>query len=279
LSQVQQAYSSTSWTQNTNFLNTSNGIQLWTVPTTGSYTIRAVGAAGDSRGLNFSRGRDIQLITNLTKGEVIKILVGQRGINGGNAGSGGGGTFVVRGNQTAIIVAGGGGGIGANNNFESSNASSSTSGNNPGDNTGIGISNGAGGSNGNGGSGLFTSAGGGGLLGNGTIDIQGELWYFSITGGSSFINGGVGGVGGWIGGTFGFPTNSVGGFGGGGGCYGNGGGGGGGGGYSGGGGGHYNNPINWASGGGGGSYGITSFTDNGATNTGHGFVVITANPI
>jgi hypothetical protein len=278
LQEVKQAYSGVAWAQNNEFLNmTTQGIQEWKVPVTGSYIIRAVGAAGDNRGTNlFSRGRDIQLSTILTKGEVIKILVGQKGKNGGNAGSGGGGTFVVKDKQTPIIVAGGGGGIGANNNFINSNANNSTSGNNAGDGTGIGISNGAGGTNGNGGSGFYTSAGGGGLLGDGTINIKGEASFNGISGGSSFIKGGVGGNSGFIGGNP--PNNSTGafgGFGGGGGCYGNGGGGGGGGGYSGGGGGHYNDPIAWGSGGGGGSYGITSFTDNGAINSGDGSVTIT----
>jgi hypothetical protein len=51
-------YSSTSWATDTtnNYLNmTTNGIQLWTVPVTGVYTIRAVGAAGGNPG-TFSRG-------------------------------------------------------------------------------------------------------------------------------------------------------------------------------------------------------------------------------
>jgi hypothetical protein len=82
-----------------------------------------------------------------------------------------------------------------------------------------------------------------------------------FSGGSPFIKGGVGDNSGFIGGNP--PNNSTGTFGGFGG-----------GGYSGGGDGHYNDPIAWASGSGGGSYGITSFTDNGATNIGDGFVVI-----
>ena len=248
------------WAQDTTnkYLDMStNGIQLWTVPATGTYTIRAVGAAGGTIG-TFGRGRDIQTSTVLTKGEVIKILVGQKGTYNSN-GSGGGGTFVVRGIQTPIIVAGGGGGRGGNPALEyiNSNASSATSGNKGGD--GSGTNNGAGGIDGAGGSAAaIYAAGGGGLLGAGGDSS------LSI-GGASFISGGAGGTGNASGGN--------GGFGGGGGSD-NGGGGGGGGGYSGGGGGR--DPA-WASGGGGGSFAISTMTDAGAINTGQGSVTITFN--
>ena len=249
------------WAQDTTnkYLDMStNGIQLWTVPATGSYTIRAVGAAGGTIG-TFGRGRDIQTSTVLTKGEVIKILVGQKGTYNSN-GSGGGGTFVVRGIQTPIIVAGGGGGRGGNPALEyiNSNASSATSGNKGGD--GSGTNNGAGGIDGAGGSAAaIYAAGGGGLLGAGGDSS------LSI-GGASFISGGIGG-------SQGNPAGGNGGFGGGGGSD-NGGGGGGGGGYSGGGGGR---DPNWPSGGGGGSFAISTMTDAGAINTGQGSVTITFN--
>jgi len=50
---------------------------------------------------------------SLSKGEVIRILVGQEGgVNSaGNSAGGGGGTFVVRGSSTPLIIAGGGGGM------------------------------------------------------------------------------------------------------------------------------------------------------------------------
>ena len=50
----------------------------------------------------------------LTKDEIIRILVGQRGERQNSnkkTGSGGGGTFVVRGDNKPLIIAGGGGGI------------------------------------------------------------------------------------------------------------------------------------------------------------------------
>ena len=260
------AYSSTSWATDTtnNYLNmTTNGIQLWKVPVTGMYTIRAVGAAGGNPG-TFGRGRDIQTSTVLTKGEVIQILVGQQGVAAGSMqGSGGGGTFVVRGTQTPIIVAGGGGGKGGSSSSSNSNASNTTSGNKGGD--GTGTNNGTGGTDGGGGSGALTySGGGGGLLGAGSISSNSPLGY----GGTAFISGGVGGN------NNGTTTyGGGGGFGGGGGASDNGGGGGGGG-YSGGGGGY--DPT-WASGGGGGSYAINTMIDYGAINTGAGSVTITLN--
>jgi len=256
------AYSGVSWAIDTtnNYLNmTTNGIQLWTVPVTGIYTIRAVGAAGGNPG-TFGRGRDIQTSMVLTKGEVIRILVGQQGTSLLNTqGSGGGGTFVVRGTQTPIIVAGGGGGRGSSlaNQYINSNANNQTSGNKGGD--GSGINNGAGGIDGTGGGGADYGSGGGGLLGNGINATSGG------SGGASFVSGGVGG------GNDGVAYGGPGGFGGGGGAVGNGGGGGGGG-YSGGGGGR---DLVWASGGGGGSFAISTIIDNNATNTGTGSVTIT----
>jgi hypothetical protein len=279
LSQVQQAYSSTSWTQNTNFLNTSNGIQLWTVPRTGSYTIQAVGASGGNPA-NFGRGRNISTTVTLIKGEVIQILVGQTGsfmegyyVQGG----GGGGTFVVRGKQTAIIVAGGGGGLGwPGYDFSNSNASGDTSGNRSGDGNAPAPTDAYGGTNGGGGFAVTWRgvSGGGGLIGDGQNSVSVDGSRYS-TGGKSFINGGLGGAA--------IPYYSggagYGGFGGGGGAGLGYAGGGGGGGYSGGGAGfgYSNNPFP-KSGGGGGSYAISTMNDNGAINTGHGSVTITLNP-
>ena len=250
------------WTQNTSYLNmTTNGIQLWTVPATGSYTIRAKGAAGGYPG-TYGRGRDISLTTSLTKGDVIKILVGQMGLKHPDYGmsGGGGGTFVVKDTQTAIIVAGGGGGRGEsiNEEYVNSNASATTTGNRGGNNDSSGL----GGVDGNGGgyAGQY-SGGGGGLLGNGADTTFGF-------GGKSFINNGIGGNETLIAG------DSFGGFGGGGGSSARAGGGGGG--YSGGGAGNDNGSTG-TSGGGGGSYGITTLTDAGAINTGNGSVIITLN--
>jgi hypothetical protein len=272
LSTVRSAYTTAGATWAQTYLNmTTRGIQEWTVPATGSYTIRAKGAAGGNPG-TFGRGRDIETRTELTRGEVIQILVGQQGGMTDNSpqGAGGGGTFVVRGTETPIIVAGGGGGRGAisANEYVNSNASDQTSGNKGGD--GSGTLNGEGGINGGGGEQGY-AGGGGGLLSNGTGGYNG-----GGEGGGSFIqsNGVIGrGEGGRDN-----PSNAVGGFGGGASAE-FGGGGGGGGGYSGGGGGRQREGdiYAWASGGGGGSYAIGTMTDYGATNTGHGSVIIIPN--
>ena len=260
LSTVRTTYANAGATWANSYLNmtSDNGIQLWTVPVTGTYTIRAVGAGGGGAGATaFGRGIDIQLTTTLIKGEVIRILVGQQGtysdpyfINPAfYTGAGGGGTFVVRDIQTPIIVAGGGGGTGyVNNNFVNNNANLGTSGNNS--------DQAIGGTNGQGGVGS-SDGGGGGMFGNGSGN--------GSEGGLSFINGGLGGIG--------DPASSInGGFGGGGGGN-SADGGGGGGGYSGGGGG--GGDVGSRGGGGGGSFGITALTNFGATNTGHGSVTIT----
>ena len=96
----------------------SSGIQQWTVPHTGVYRIGAIGAAGGygTKSNNGQyRGRGARMIGtfSLTRGEILRILVGQEGgINRADyAAGGGGGTFVVRGSNTLLIVAGGGGGI------------------------------------------------------------------------------------------------------------------------------------------------------------------------
>ena len=276
LSAVRTAYSSAAWAQDTtnNWLNMSgdNGIQLWTVPKTGNYKIQAVGAgvpysgSYTSNGMSdYQKGMDATINTILTKGEVIRILVGQMPAvyTFSNNMSGAGGTFIVRGTQTPLIVAGGGGGRGSHVAIITSNATVNNTGQ-----TGIGNNSiypgGAGGSDGAGGFAGINSygGGGGGLTGNGSNGTE----TVSV-GGTSFITGGIGGTSadGW----------SNGGFGGGGGAAG-GGGGGGGGGYSGGGGGGYNDAVHWHSGGGGGSYSITnSFTSATANNSGQGSVVIT----
>ena len=245
-------YASVNWAQNNSYLSmtSDNGIQLWTVPISGNYTIRAKGAAGlDTRG---GKGRDIQLTTTLIKGEVIRILVGQQGTgaSGDNYSSGGGGTFVVRGTDTPIIIAGGGGGRGdVIEPFSHANIAT----------TGQITPNGyyGGGTGhmplGGGGDSGFHGAGGGFNINNTNQPRGGVSFTAGGAGGQGDynINGGFGGGGGWL--------NQLGGAGGGG--------------YSGGGsGGSFNGILG---GGGGGSFGITTLTDFGAINTGHGSVLIT----
>jgi hypothetical protein len=131
-------YSSASWT--TTYLNMiTNGIQEWTVPATGNYTIKAAGASVFGQQVfapNYCKGMVLTVTTELIKNEVIKILVGQIG---GQTG-GGGGTFVIRGAQTPILICGGGGGGPVTNyygnQYENSNAPATQNGNAGGDGTG-----------------------------------------------------------------------------------------------------------------------------------------------
>ena len=129
----------------------SSGIQQWTVPYTGDYRIEAVGAAGGYDTTYNSaqyRGRGARMIGtfSLSKGEIIKILVGQEGGNNnrGTSSGGGGGTFVVRGSSTPLIIAGGGGGVAkVYSRHSGCDASTSTTGN-PGHKSWSGGSNGHG---------------------------------------------------------------------------------------------------------------------------------------
>ncbi|EDO31271.1 predicted protein [Nematostella vectensis] len=250
-----------------------NGIQHWTVDVTGKYRIEAVGASGGYESSSSyqtrayrSRGARITGSFDLSKGDVIRILVGQEGgINTVSSTSGGGGgSFVAKGN-TPLIVAGGGGGYDdANTRHATCDASTSTSGN-----SGYGGSVWPGGTGGNGATSTSSShvgGGGGGFYTDGSSGSNfGGAYGPGGEGGKAFLNGGVGGRSVW---------NGVpGGFGGGGGVWGNGGGGGGGGGYSGGGSG---NPHYYACGGGGGSY--NSGSDQRAeccfNDAGHGYVQV-----
>ncbi|XP_078579952.1 E3 ubiquitin-protein ligase TRIM33-like [Branchiostoma floridae x Branchiostoma japonicum] len=236
------------------------GIQHFTVPETGTYTIEAAGAAAgwgpfdpkSTRG----RGAVLKGTFQLQQGEGLKILVGQEGAEkkfGAGAG-GGGGTFVISGprNNPLIIAGGGGGGAGLQTHNPLCDGTVSQAGNKS-----------YGGAESRGGvDGYDKNNGGGGLMTK-------RDSYFSDgeggIGGKSFYSGGVGGQG-----TY---NNADGGFGGGGGSYGFGGGGGGGGGYSGGGMGDF---CLESGGGGGGSFnsGKDTSGQNGA-NDGPGYVVIT----
>ena len=266
---AQANYSSQAWTSNTSFYNISNGIQYWTVPTTGEYQISAAGAQGGGWGVNVGGKGVVETSTvTLNEGEVLRIIVGQKGVTGsGNNGSGGGGTFVIRSpydtNTAIIMIAGGGGGYGqagGGTNMQGQTARNPTSTNsNAGSNGGGGASaaNSSGGGNGfvagaNASSSLW-AAGGAGFGGNGGAYSTG-----GIAGPKSFLNGGTGGPG----------SPGAGGFGGGGGAGDRGAGGGG---YSGGGGGG-----NTSYGGdGGGSY-LTGSNQQaiGGANSGDGYVII-----
>lgn len=253
----------------------TQGIQEWTVPFSGQYSITAVGAKGG--GSNGGKGARIYGEFSLTQGTVLKILVGQRGSASFNTSAGGGGgSFVWKASDTStpLIAAGGGGGQGGAGRaaVDASITTAGTAGT-----TGA-TSNiaGAGGTNGNPGttadnpSNSWSAAAGAGWKGNSTraLNYSGDNSNIAY----SPLNGGMGGL------KFANPIGALdcgdnsGGFGGGGGgggsataspnsCGGMGelGVGGGGGGYSGGGNGSNDSSSNRGAGGGGGSL-------NGGTN-------------
>jgi hypothetical protein len=183
--QVNTAYAGTNLA-NSVTINTQ-GIQEWTVPTAGVYSIEAWGAGGDGSG---TPGKGAKIIGTFTfdSPTSLKILVGHQGekISGAGSGGGGGGTYVVKNNNIPLIVAGAGSGV-CNNGTG-------------GDSTifvfvDLGSQDGTGGntSQGGGSGAGFRENGGSGNYGNG---------------GASFLNGGVGGstTGGFGGG--GSHTNS-----------------------------------------------------------------------
>lgn len=306
LPQLQTAYNSESWTQDTSYLNmTTNGYQEWTVPQTGTYEFEVAGAQAASVTYPTSstggRGVIMKGRYSLNRGDVVEIIVGQQGASVSNAtqfnGAGaGGGSFVVL-SGSPLIIAGGGGGDGAYNGsetgtlYEGNDAVTNISGT-----TSVFLA--PPGSIGEGGlthinnvgtvsTNQYDSGAGAGFNSNGQ---NGTTASGSIPqGGASYSNGLIGGAGAST-----WTQASDGGFGGAGGgspiC------GGGGGGYTGGGGSYRNGSPRSDGGGGGGSYlfsGVTNvattdgqynndtsfegnpITNIGQYNTGNGYISVT----
>ncbi|XP_068703848.1 tyrosine-protein kinase receptor-like [Montipora foliosa] len=100
------------------------GIQLWTVPTSGIWSIEARGASGADGILAGSAGNKkrggygavAKAKFQLYAGKVLSVLVGHEGLrdftHSHRPGGGGGGTFVVHQDGKPLIIAGGGGGGG-----------------------------------------------------------------------------------------------------------------------------------------------------------------------
>ena len=246
ISIYQDAYSQTT-------INYSGSIVYYKVPTgVTSIRIQAWGAEGgldNSSSGSPGKGAAIKGTINVTPGQRLKILVGERpGRNGG-----GGGTFITDTLNNPLIVAGGGAGSSSHTGSSNKDGQITTSG---GNGVGGGGNGGTSGSGGSVGSGAFQSGAGGGFYSNGA---DGSV---TNAGGQSFLNGGSGGS----------TAFTNGGFGGGG----SGSGyviGGGGGGYSGGGGGSNQSS---GTGGGGGSYnGGSNQDDTAGVRSGHGLVIIT----
>lgn len=278
----------TSFTADSQFFSVSGGMVLWTVPKNGTYRIDAYGSRGSinsafssgSPGFGARMRGDI----SLSRGDVIRILIGQVGEDGSDSCGGlggGGGTFVVKNqpsgtytNDDILVIAGGGGGAGRQTNFAGVDVSTGSGGQ-----TGT---SGSAGKGGNGGAGGTNGNGGNRTTFNGCVATEGAAGGGFFTDGAgqngstngrgiAFVNGGAGGAGG---------SGFDGGFGGGGGAYNNGYGCGGGGGYSGGGAGGLSNQCScgyMSGGGGGGSYRISTATNPVSTanaNNAEGKVII-----
>lgn len=159
-SQLSTAYSSVSWYSSSVLSSVLGGIQQWTVPSDGSYRFTVAGAAGSQNG----RGRVVRGTVSLSQGDILYLLVGQRGDSGhGGSGCGGGGSWVSYNNISSsnytsrLLFVGGGGGGGAstagNAQGQDNNNGGPGGGSDPGaggtsGNTGGEGSNGAGGSGG-----------------------------------------------------------------------------------------------------------------------------------
>jgi hypothetical protein len=284
LTQCRNAYNVT-WDGDTSLFNVvTQGVQRWTVPSTGTYEIEAEGASGGIHSGSYNpafpgSGATAIARFSLNTGDILNIVVGQKptSTTAGteNGAAGGGGSWVYTGaigGSGLMMVAGGGGGTGHGNN-------GSTGGNGRGGSSttnsaeisyeqlvGTGanarVSNASAGNKGigEGGKGTPTnsyggSAGGAGWNSNGDDDTASK----------------AGGGTRWIGGTSTDGAVMEGGFGGGGGSGGNGNAGGGGGGYTGGGAGRgwevltSYNVRSWGGGAGGGTYISSSGTNKSIT--------------
>ena len=260
--------SGNTWINSDNYFGTDNGIQLWTVPVTGTYTVTATGAKGGG-GDKAAGGASITGTFTLNRGEVVKIVAGQVGANVNIFyGSGGGGSFVVRSPyntlNSIVVIAGGAGGYTSGGTLIAQSAGNAAV--TPGYigtvranvGGGGGGTSSSGGLNGANGADQFTAGypgGGGGFFGNGGGSGNGANPY----GGIAFTKGAYGGTGG--------AGEAVGGFGCGGGGSARGAGGGG---FNGG------NAGNNDYAAGGGSYNNgTNQTNTGNVNFGNGYVTIT----
>lgn len=249
-----QCDSSYSGTTLDGLVTVTDGYQYWTVPSTGTYSILAVGS-----GENNALGASIEGDVSLTVGDELKIVVGQQGMSGGG---GHGGSFVALDDNTPLVVAGGGGGL--TNCTSYSQYQYGQAGTSGGDGN-----LGSGGTIGNGGNATnyhtYGGGGGGGFYSDGTenSDYSGR--------GIAFINGAQGGnyrnnanrLGGFGGGGAGITSDEPAG----------------GGGYSGGGGGgadsHGSLHGSCRFGGGGGSYNSgANPINNAGQNNGQGYVII-----
>lgn len=230
----------------------ANGMYKWTVPIDGVYELEARGSQGANTFYGTVKGglgAVMKGSTQLKKGQVLTIMIGQQGVGTNNAGPGGGGTFVAFGPSDALVIAGGGAGAGGSH-FENKDASIGTSGK-----AGTGTNSQLGGVDGLAGNDFYVYGSGAGFLSSGNSQSGNFMYDSRYPGRGGAVNSST-------------PDGIPGGFGGGGSTTGIIGGGGGG--YSGGGSGGHD-----GTGGGGGSFSKLSHQENQVSNTGEGKVVIT----
>lgn len=111
------------WANDPLFFDVQNGSQIWTIPADGAYRIRAVGARGGRPAAynHFGHGAMLEGVFLLSKGDKLRIVVGQAGADNGGigtgsqggGGAGGGASFAqIQGQTFPLILAGGGAGGG-----------------------------------------------------------------------------------------------------------------------------------------------------------------------
>ena len=267
---------------NISYFNTVSGIQVFTVPKSGTYELEARGASGSGGGPNGGGGYGAIIITrvSLTKSQRLGIVCGQMGQNEqstGANGGGGGGSFIYDYDTNSLYVAaGGGGGIGnqslTSNQHANANGTSGRPGSSSSGSDGDGNPGGSNGEAGAFGDYSYTAGPGAGWNTGANQNRPSEPCSYPAP-----VQRGAGRSGGFRGGA-GYnanPSNLWGGFGGGGGGSGacNESGSGGGGGYSGGG---VGNSCCASKGGGGGSYYTGSLQNASLTNNSnlHGRVIV-----
>jgi hypothetical protein len=202
VSQARSGVGNPSWASQ--YLNMNqNGVQLWTVPKNGTYRIGAYGAGGGTStryGQRGGYGAYSRGDITLTQGQVLKIVVGQRGGSERYDGGGGGASYVSTSDNSPLIVGGaGGGGSASDQSYKEARTSQGTNNQYGSPQTGYG------GTNYN-----STPGGGGGFYGDGAGSWRG----IGFTNGSRGGSGTSGGYGGFGGGGGGGQTNGAGGGGG-----------------------------------------------------------------
>ncbi len=90
----------------------TGSVGTFAAPTSGRYSVEAIGAAGVSAQAGFTGGSGAEVIGdfNFRRGQTYQYAVGGMGTSDGCSGGGGGGTFFVDSSGDPLIVAGGGGG-------------------------------------------------------------------------------------------------------------------------------------------------------------------------